>query len=209
MKTDRTPRGMRFIYGDEQSRIDYMINKFESQIKAYGFKKLIMPNVYTPDVFIKKAGSELYNQMYHFKDKKGRPLCLCPEGTAIARDWFINSGLSKANIYYIQKFYRYERPQAGRYREFFQFGVESFNDLGNEEMQDMAKRFILQFKGIDFKSSVKRGLDYYVKNGFEAVAENLGAQKQVLGGGEYDCGSGFAVGIERLVMSQDNFKEEY
>ena len=48
--------------------------------------------------------------------------------------------------------------------------------------------------------NVKRGLDYYVEDGFEVSVESLGGQKQVLGGGRYSNGIGFAVGFDRLML---------
>lgn len=50
--------------------------------------------------------------------------------------------------------------------------------------------------------AVKRGLSYYVEDGFEAVCEQLGAQKQVAGGGRYAEGIGWAIGMERLLLAR-------
>ena len=67
--------------------------------------------------------------MYTFADKKGRELCLRPEGTAtiqlVAAKNFKN--LKDKKLRYFERCWRYERPQEGRYREFFQFGVEIVN----------------------------------------------------------------------------------
>ena len=56
--------------------------------------------------------------------------------------------------------------------------------------------------------SVKRGLSYYIEEGFEAEIANLGAQKQVAGGGRYDCGIGWAIGVDRVVLSKETWKQE-
>lgn len=195
--TKNTPRGMRFIYGN--SDLDGLIVRLTNEIQELGFKKLHMPSVFGLSALTEKSGEEIISQIYAFKDKKGRDLCLAPEGTALAREWFLNSGLSTAHIFYLQKFYRYERPQAGRYREFYQFGVES---MGREQINTfpIMKKLLKPFN-VEIAESVKRGLDYYIADGFEASIPTLGAQKQVAGGGAYDCGNGFAIGIERLLLS--------
>jgi histidyl-tRNA synthetase len=193
------PRGMRFIENEEAEITDLVIDEFTKTLKSFGFKKLYMPNVYGLKTFTDKAGSEIVDQMYVFKDKKGRDLCLCPEGTAIAREWFLNSLEKSANIFYVQKFYRYERPQAGRYREFLQFGVESFGE-NQIDTRKILEHIIKKFPYLKMIHGVKRGLDYYIEDGFEVINESLGAQKQIAGGGIYDCGNGFAIGVDRFVM---------
>jgi histidyl-tRNA synthetase len=50
---------------------------------------------------------------------------------------------------------------------------------------------------------VKRGLGYYVEDGFEVECPNLGAQKQIAGGGRYDCGIGWAIGVDRLLFAME------
>jgi histidyl-tRNA synthetase len=52
-----------------------------------------------------------------------------------------------------------------------------------------------------FNDTVKRGLNYYVEDGFEVEVETLGAQKQIAGGGRYKEGIGWAIGLDRMLMS--------
>ena len=146
--------------------------------------------------------------MYNFQDKKGREICLIPEVTAIVQQQFReqwNSWKKPIRIFYVNRCYRYERPQAGRYREFTQFGVEILGSSANvrDEIIQLAEASIKMF-GVDYKlnSSVKRGLNYYVEDGFEIECPDLGAQKQVLGGGRYEGGIGFAIGIDRLLLAK-------
>ena len=56
------------------------------------------------------------------------------------------------------------------------------------------------------KESVKRGLSYYTEDGFEVEVENLGAQKQIAGGGRYQQGIGWAIGVDRLILAEGNKK---
>ncbi|MCB1712729.1 MAG: ATP phosphoribosyltransferase regulatory subunit, partial [Candidatus Riesia sp.] len=115
-------------------------------------------------------------------------------------------------LFYTQKCYRYERPQMGRYREFTQFGIEVLgNKDGDKEIcMDALVECISMFgeMGKDYiiKDNVKRGLNYYVEDGFEVECPVLGSQKQVLGGGRYREGIGWAIGVDRLILSQEILK---
>jgi len=149
--------------------------------------------------------------MYTFEDKKGRPICLIPEVTAIIQelykaDWE-KTRPKPLRLFYVARCYRYERPQAGRYREFLQFGVELLGNKegDNDEIRAVLKGCLDLFPSLTYtsKDSVRRGLDYYVEDGFEVECECLGAQKQIAGEGRYDCGIGFAIGIDRLLLALD------
>lgn len=103
-----------------------------------------------------------------------------------------------------ERCWRYERPQAGRYREFFQFGLEAVNpdsDGIRDELIALAEQMVrLRTMEYVLASAVKRGLDYYTADGFELAMPELGAQKQVVGGGTYPQGIGFAIGFDRLML---------
>jgi histidyl-tRNA synthetase len=145
--------------------------------------------------------------MYTFTDKSDRSICLVPEVTAIIQDQFKNvwdkERRKPVRIFYVSRCYRYERPQMGRYREFTQFGVELLGnkDGDRQEIFRIINR-LMQLSGVEYQlnNAVKRGLDYYTEEGFEVEVASLGAQKQVAGGGRYDCGIGFAIGIDRLAL---------
>ena len=249
-------------------------------------------------------------EMYTFDDKGGRSITLRPEGTAGAARSFLENGLSNEalpqKICYLTSCYRYEKPQAGRLREFHQFGIECFgatSPLADAEMIALAKQIFdelgvkdlhLELNSIgcptcraeyhkalkeyfvsrvdelcdtcrdrldrnpmrilDCKSPVcseiakdapvvldylcdeckehfektksyldamnieyivnpqiVRGLDYYTKTVFEFVADSIGAQGTVCGGGRYDGlieelggqhtpSLGFGMGLERLQL---------
>jgi len=159
--------------------------------------------------FIDKAGPEILNQMYTFKDKGGRDICLIPEGTALIQKMW-NESWSKTvkrpfKIFYIQRCYRYEKPQAGRYREFTQAGIEILGGKnGDREEAVSALQGCLDKLEVDytFISSVKRGLSYYIEDGFEVECQNLGSQKQIAGGGRYNEGIGWAIGVDRLILAK-------
>jgi histidyl-tRNA synthetase len=172
-----------------------------------GFEEFVLPSLEPSSLYVEKAGEEILGQMYVFPDKKGRSLCLRPEGTAtcqVLADTVMQQERD-VKLWYLTTCWRYERPQAGRYREFLQFGVEWLNPRPNrnvrEELvglaEDMVKQFTDQY---EVNKTVKRGLAYYVEDGFEISCPKLGAQKQVCGGGSYKQGCGFAFGVDRLML---------
>ena len=158
--------------------------------------------------FIKKTGgSEIMGQMWAFADKKGRPCCLIPEATALFQERsaeLLGRRLERP-LFYIARCYRYERPQAGRYREFTQLGFELLADpaSASRRSQALAAGF-LDALGLRYQTDgmAKRGLSYYLDGqGFEMRCAELGAQQQILGGGAYPEGAGFAFGAERLLLA--------
>lgn len=202
------PRGMRIIEGAEAHLMTELIDRYRALARNAGFSEIIVPAVWEQATFVDKAGPEVLGQMYTFEDKGKRSLCLAPEVTAIVQETYRERWSKASNepvkIFYVSRCYRYERPQAGRYREFTQFGVEY---LGGEAPADydavltLARSMVNSTCRATEALSVKRGLDYYTEPGFEFSVEELGAQKQVAGGGRYASGVGFALGIDRLVLA--------
>ena len=139
--------------------------------------------------------------MWRFVDKGNRNVCLIPEVTGLLQQRYRETG-QREDVFYVQRCYRYERPQKGRYREFTQIGVELLGSC------DLDRAFDIMCKCFDcvgiapvYDRSAKRGLSYYTGDGFEARIESLGAQKQVAGGGAYAEGVGFAIGVDRLLLA--------
>lgn len=148
--------------------------------------------------------------MYTFKDKGDRDICLVPEATALIQEMY-NQSWAKSKpkpmkLFYVQRCYRYDRPQAGRYREFTQIGIELLGPDKTEyskEVKELLKGcFDLFNVKYEFNDSVSRGWNYYLdKEGFEIEVAELDAQKQVAGGGKYKEGIGWAIGLERLLLA--------
>lgn len=171
------------------------------------FEEVLFPSIWNEETFTDKVGAENSSMMWRFKDKSDRNVCLVPEITGMAQEqWNNNWSKTKSNynIFYVQKCYRYEKPQKGRYREFTQMGIEMLGSSDMEKSETLLKEF-LDILNIDytFDSSAKRGLSYYTANGFEAKVECLGAQKQIAGGGKYKEGVGWAVGLDRLILAKE------
>ena len=209
LRIDNLVRGVRIMTGEQAKKRRVLLNQMIELAEAAGYSEIILPSLEPAQVYSDKAGDEILNQMYVFPDKKGRPLCLRPEGTATVQ--LVADKHYKRNkdvkLWYFERCWRYERPQEGRYREFFQFGVEVINpssDTITRELIDLATAMVsLQTKEFEVFESVVRGLAYYVEDGFEISVPKLGAQKQVVGGGRYAQGIGFAVGFDRLMLAGD------
>lgn len=200
-------KGTQVLFGEDAKLYREITENLMKNAAQSGFRPVILPSIWESQEFIEKAGPDILDKMYVFKDKGGRDCCLIPEATAIIQRLYNNSwNMSVAKpikVYYLQKCYRYDRPQAGRYREFTQFGVEILGGKKPDdynEIIDLAQNMLPRKDGFEFKPSVKRGLTYYIEDGFEIEYDGLGAQKQILGGGRYKEGIGFAIGVERAIL---------
>lgn len=208
MRIDQQAKGTRILFREDAELYRDILNRLSYHFKINGFNEVILPCVEPQSLYENKAGPEILSQMYTFEDKGGRPLCLRPEGTATIQELNKKLGGQKdVQIFYETKCWRYEKPQAGRYREFTQFGVEWLNprdvNEAKQTLKDLSKSFLddcnLRY---DWNDDVPRGLAYYNDgNGFEITIDTLGAQKQVMGGGSYEGGIGLAFGVDRLMLA--------
>lgn len=285
------------------------------EAERYGFGEIRTPTFENTELFVRGVGDTtdvVQKEMYTFADRdENRSISLRPEGTASVVRALIENGLHVAampqKFYYIISCFRHEAPQAGRSREFFQFGTETFgsespaadatviavaasvlsrlglknvslhiNSIGckccrpayrealvgyytdnkavlcdtcrdrlsrnplrlldckNPECATLAPRAprtvdhlcpacadhfaelcsMLDAMGISYTvdPSIVRGLDYYTRTVFEFIADGIGAQSTVCGGGRYDGlveslggpalpGIGFGMGITRLILA--------
>jgi len=205
-KIDDQLKGTRIIFGDQSKERRHLLNKIISVAENHGFEPIELPSIEPSSIYTDKAGKEILNQMYVFQDKKERLVCLRPEVTATIQKYAKHFLRYQKNvkIWYFEKCWRYEKPQRGRYREFWQFGCEVINPtdkLIKEELIDIASEMVrIKTNEYQVNYSVKRGLDYYTEEGFEILCPQLGAQKQICGGGKYEEGIGFAIGFDRLML---------
>lgn len=196
-------KGTRILLGNEKrSMIDIMCKI----LMANEFTEISIPIIQNQEMFTGKVGQENNNLMFNFTDRGNREICLAPEYTAVVQRLSKTTFKQQKNVklFYVQECFRGEKPQRGRYRQFTQLGIEIINQTGDEisNLVNLA-RFLIESAGIsDFvvNKDVTRGLDYYKEGlGFEITCERLGSSKQICGGGAYDGGVGFAIGIDRLL----------
>ncbi len=124
-------RGTKDILPEETGKWQYVEKVSREIFRIYGFSEMRTPLFEKTELFVRAIGTDtdiVTKEMYNFKDKKGRELTLRPEGTAgIIRAAVENNLISKdqnTKLYYMGPMYRYERPQKGRQREFYQVGAE-------------------------------------------------------------------------------------
>jgi len=305
------PRGTRDLDPNEMGIRRKIEEKLRNLSRSFGYREILTPTFEHTELFTKKSGPDIVNELYHFEDKGGRDIALRPEFTAsVIRAY--NEGMRELpkplKLFYFGPSFRYERPQSGRYREFWQFGTELIgpdtaradaenialaykcvknigldefqfrvsnlkildqfleeNDIDIEKRQDIYHKIdkgeieevseefslgsdlidlldvglyemseiledsepieylkevldLLKYYGIDKKYltvdiATVRGLDYYKGVVFEIDADNLGAEKQILGGGDYNLGDifgidisskGFAMGFDRSILALQN-----
>lgn len=200
-------KGTRILVGN-QKRI--IINKMFDYLIEKGYQEISIPIIQMQETFSGKVGEENNNMMFNFKDRGDRDICLAPEYTAVIQK-LSNTTFKFQNdvkLFYIQECFRGERPQAGRYRQFTQFGIEIINPKKDylDELITIASDLIKCFDidGFEVTKDVTRGLDYYKEGkGFEISYDKLGSSKQICGGGEYEGGIGFAIGIDRILSIKD------
>ena len=308
-------KGTMDILPSETPLFRYIEGVMREEAEKYGYGEIRTPTFENTELFVRGVGDTtdvVQKEMYTFADRdEGKSISLRPEGTASVVRALIENGKCSdpmpLKYYYIISCFRHEKPQAGRSREFFQFGTEMFgsdspaadataialansvikrlglkkvklhlNSIGCKECRpsyrealvshfsakeeclcDTCKSRLLKnpLRLLDCKSpqcheiaikaprtvdhlcdgcrerfdmltealdamgieyeidpSIVRGLDYYTGAVFEFIAEDIGAQSTVCGGGRYDglveslggpalSGIGFGMGLTRLVLA--------
>lgn len=138
MKDLKTIRGMPDLYDDDIERIALVENTCLEVFKTFNYKEFRTPVIENKSLFQRSAGETsdiVQKEVYEFEDRNGEKLCLRPEGTAGLVRALITNGLVSEEIkkfFYIGPMFRYERPQKGRKRQFFQAGVELIGESSSK-----------------------------------------------------------------------------
>lgn len=125
-------RGMNDILPAATPHWQYFEGQIRSVLKQYGYQEIRLPLVEVTDLFARGVGEHtdiVEKEMYSFRDRNDESLTLRPEGTAGCVRAALQHGLlhnQVQRLWYQGPMFRYERPQKGRYRQFFQVGVETF-----------------------------------------------------------------------------------
>ena len=328
------PRGTRDFLFEEMRERKRAESTLREVFESYGYQEIKTPLFEELKLFTTKSGEEIVDQLYNFKDKSDRDLTLRPEITAPVARLYLNelekTSTKPIKLYYYGSCFRYERPQKGRFRQFWQFGCEligaktpqgeaevialctdaiqslgittadvNINHLGiirglfshfdisdetqseimviidkgdkdllieslsgdnpvidNDELNHILLRLIdlvgdksilpeveeliapydepkeslnelielidyleaFQVENYTLNLGVARGLDYYTGIVFEIYVPELGAQKQICGGGSYSLvkvfggqeveSTGFALGFDRLMNAMDELTDK-
>ena len=133
----KSPRGTNDILPKDWQYWNYVISKAENIARFYNYDRIETPVIEDSNLFLRSIGANtdiVEKEMYIFPDHGGDNLSLRAEGTAPVCRAYLEHGLHNSShplrLYYISSMFRYDRPQAGRYRQFHQFGIEL---LGEED----------------------------------------------------------------------------
>ncbi|MGA7076713.1 MAG: histidine--tRNA ligase [Halobacteriota archaeon] len=121
------PRGTRDLLPAEMRRRRFVESRFRDVAERWGYREVVTPAFEPLELFTLKSGEAIVEELYSFEDKGGRSLALRPELTAPVARLYVNelqSAPKPLKFYYFGDCFRYERPQSGRYRQFWQFGIE-------------------------------------------------------------------------------------
>lgn len=153
-------KGTRDIFGKTADIFNYIKNVFFSFTENYNYKFIETPIIEDANLFIRSAGetSDIVNkEMYIFKDNNQQLIALRPEATASTIRAYVQNKINNFEgdnkFYYFGPMFRYERPQKGRYRQFYQGGVELIapkSSLANFEIIKLAYDFLTKLKINDF-----------------------------------------------------------
>jgi len=176
-------RGFQDIYGENAKKYRLVVDTAREIFAKYNFEEIILPYIEDISLFKRSVGEAtdiVQKEMYDFVDKGGRHVALRPEGTAscvrayIEEKMYQESGYKK--LFYEGAMFRYERPQAGRYRQFHQIGAEIFganSPIADAQLIKMADEILKKLK-----ISVK--LEINTLGDFESRKEYVENLKQYL-----------------------------
>jgi len=144
----KAPRGTFDILPQDQAYRRFIENKVGEISRLYGYQRIDTPIFEDAGLFVRSIGEEtdiVEKEMYTFEDRGGDTITLRPEGTAPVCRAYLEHGMANltqpVKLYYLAQIFRYERPQAGRFRQHWQFGFESIGEADpalDAEVIDMA-----------------------------------------------------------------------
>jgi len=149
----RAPRGTHDVLPDDAARRAVVEDAADRILGAAGYRRIETPAFEATELFARGVGAStdiVQKEMYSFEDGSGRSLTLRPEGTAPVCRAYIEHGMHKlpqpVKLWYLSSFFRYERAQAGRQRQFWQVGTEA---IGSEDPALDAESIVLLAELLD------------------------------------------------------------
>jgi len=139
------PRGTRDFTPEEMKKRRWLENKMRRIFELYGYEEIATPTIEHLELFTIKSGEAIIEETYAFEDKSGRKLALRPELTAPVMRFYIEKFQMEPKplkFYYFANCFRYDRPQKGRYREFWQFGCEL---IGTDKPEAIAELIAMAY----------------------------------------------------------------
>jgi histidyl-tRNA synthetase len=126
------PRGTQDLLPNFMEKWNYVETIWRSLVSTFGYREIVTPMFEHTDLFVHSAGETsdiVTKEMYTFADRKGRSLTLRPEGTSSVVRAYLENEMNRwpqpVKLFYLVPMFRYETPQAGRFRQHTQYGVEA------------------------------------------------------------------------------------
>ena len=169
------PRGTRDFDPDEMDIRRYFETIMRHEARLFGFREIATPIFEHTELFTLRSGPNIVEEIYAFQDKGGRDIALRPELTAPAMRFFVNELSNRSRplkMFYFGQCFRYERPQSGRFREFFQFGAELIGNPGPDSDAEIIALAASIMRRIGLK-------DYSIRIGHIGVLRNILAEADV------------------------------
>ncbi len=152
-------RGTHDILPEETPAWQYIEKKIHEKFGSCGFCEIRTPAIEQTELFMRSIGDQtdiVSKEMYSFQDKGGRNIALRPEATAsVVRAAIEHNLIAKdkiSKLYYIGPMFRYERPQAGRFRQFYQAGIELFGTSSALADAEVVLAGIILFNSLGLRS---------------------------------------------------------
>jgi histidyl-tRNA synthetase len=154
------PRGMRDLGPAEFAELSAVIDILQSTVSLWGFRTIQTPVLEQAGLFEVKSGADIRQQLYVLTDKGGRELALRPDITPALTRYFGSSCQARTKPVRLaarDRVWRYEAPQAGRFREINQFNIEQFGGTGPVCDAELVGLFIECFERLDLNYTVQLG----------------------------------------------------
>jgi histidyl-tRNA synthetase len=203
--TVNRPRGTRDFLPADNARRRYVEGIMRNVARNWGYGEVVTPTFEHLDLFTLKSGEGIVEELYNFTDKGDREITLRPELTAPVMRLYVNElqPFSKPlKLFYFENCFRYERPQKGRFREFWQFGVELIGSGKPDSDAEVIALADALLKAVGVKGDMKLGnltvirtllkglepeivskfmrlIDKKEYAGLEALLEEIGAEEQL------------------------------
>jgi len=164
-------KGTKDFFPEDFAIQQYIFSKFKETAESYGYKQVETPAFEYLDVFKKKAGEEIEEQIFVLKKRGNEELALRPEPTTATARMYVEKQKSLAKPvkwFYLSRMWRYEQPQAGRLREFYQFGIELLGSDKGEADAEVINLAIDALKNLGLTNK-----DFFVKINNRKLLEGL------------------------------------
>jgi histidyl-tRNA synthetase len=187
-------KGTRDLLPEDMAKRRYVFEKIREVFEAYGFKEILTPTFEYTKLFELRSGEEVVEQLYAFEDKGGRNIALRPDLTSSVARLFVNyfqTAPKPIRWYYIANMFRYEEPQSGRLREFWQAGVELIGSPNIEADAEVIALFI----------------ESYLNTGLREFTVNIG-DRVILDEFAKMLGVEDDIGLMRLIDKKDKMSRE-